>query len=182
MSSKHSSLVHNHFSKAPFNRRIYAFLLDFITIWFLSSFFKGILQNTIFIFIWLILKVVVVFKNKGQSLGNWAFDLKITSARCGRIPRLDEIFKREITLGLLALLAILGFSINLNNGLSMLLLITPLIVDFSAALGSQKRYSQTLHDMISNTILIQAQRGFSLDLRIKKIFKIIHKKYLKSLR
>ena len=180
MFSNHSSLVHNHFSKAPFDRQIYAFFLDFITIWFLSSFFRGVLQKIVFIFIWLILQIGIVNKNKGQSLGNWAFDLKIISVRFGCMPRLDEMLKREITLGSLALLAMLGLNINFNNGLSMLILIAPLIVDFCTALGNQKRYSQTLHDMVGNTTMIQAQRGFSLDLRIKKMLKIIHKKYLNS--
>ena len=169
MSSKHSSLVHNNFIQAPFDRRIYAFLLDFITIWFLSSFFKGITE-------------IIVNKNKGQSLGCWAFDLKIISIRTRRIPQLNEMLKREATLGFLALLAMLGLKINFDNGLSMLLLTTPVVVDFSIVLGNQKHHSQTLHDMVGHTILIQSQRGFSLDLRIKKILKTIHKKYIKSLK
>ena len=182
MSSKHSSLVHNNFIQAPFDRRIYAFLLDFITIWFLSSFFKGITQNIVFSFTWLILQVIIVNKNKGQSLGCWAFDLKIISIRTRRIPQLNEMLKREATLGFLALLAMLGLKINFDNGLSMLLLTTPVVVDFSIVLGNQKHHSQTLHEMIGHTILIQSQRGFSLDLRIKKILKTIHKKYIKSLK
>ncbi|CCQ50724.1 RDD family protein [Crocosphaera watsonii WH 8501] len=163
------------FPKVPVDRRAYAFLLDFVTVLFLSSFFKGLVKDLVFLVIWLILRVIVVEKNKGQSLGSWSFDIKVIDLRFLRVPGLKELTKREAILGFAAMLAMVGLNINFKNGLSMLIFITPLIIDCGLAIGDEE-YNQAFHDKISNTIVIQTKRGFSLDLRLKKLWKIIKEK------
>ncbi|MDJ0598895.1 MAG: RDD family protein [Crocosphaera sp.] len=163
------------FPKVPLDRRSYAFLLDFVTVWFLSSFFQGLVKDLVFFVIWLILRVIIVEKNKGQSIGNWSFDIKVIDIRFLRIPGLKELAKREAILGFAAMLAMVGLNINFKNGLSMLIFITPLIIDCGVAIGDEE-YNQAFHDRIGNTIVIQTKRGFSLDLRLKKLWRIIKEK------
>ncbi|MEL4898677.1 RDD family protein [Crocosphaera sp. Alani8] len=163
------------FPKVPLDRRAYAFLLDFVTVWFLSSFFKGLIKDLVFFVVWLILRVIIVEKNKGQSLGSWCFDIKVIDLRFFRVPGLKELTKREAIVGFAAMLAMVGLNINFKNGLSMLIFITPLIMNFGFAIGDEE-YNQTLHDRVSNTIVVQTKRGFSLDLRLKKLWRIIKEK------
>lgn len=163
------------FPKVPLDRRAYAFSLDFVAVWFLSSFFQGLVKDLVFLGIWLILRIIIVGKNKGQSLGSWAFDIKVIDIRFLRIPGLQELAKREAILGFAAMLAMVGLNINFKNGLSMLIFITPLIIDCGIAIGDEE-YNQAFHDRVGNTIMIQTERGFSLDLRLKKLWKIIKAK------
>ena len=163
------------FPKVPVDRRAYAFLLDFVTVWFLSSFFKGLVKDLVFLVVWLILRVIIVEKNKGQSLGSWSFDIKVIDLRFLRVPGLKELAKREAIVGFAAMLAMVGLNINFKNGLSMLIFITPLIIDCGLAIGDEE-YNQAFHDRVSNTIVIQTKRGFSLDLRLNKLWKIIKEK------
>ena len=51
----------------------------------------------------------------------------------------------------------------------MLLLLAPLLIDCSLAFLDDE-YNLAGHDRIANTLMIQTERGFSLDLRLKKIF------------
>lgn len=175
MYSDNESAIYRKFPKVPFDRRAYAFILDFVTIWLISSFFREILQGLIFIIFWLTSRVVLVEKNQGQSLGNWAFDIKVINVRFSQIPRLIELAKRECILGVVAWLAMIGLRMSLRNGLSMLLLITPLLVDCGIAFGDQE-FNQAFHDRIAGTIVVQTNRGFSLDLRFKKLWFIIKSK------
>ncbi len=175
MDSNELPSPYQRFPKVPLDRRAYAFLVDFVTVWFLSSFFRGFIQDLVFIVIWLILRVIVVEKNKGQSLGSWAFDMKVIDIRMPRIPGLQALMKREGILGFAALLAMVGLNINVKNALSMLILIIPLIIDCGIAIGDEE-YNQAFHDRVGQTIVIQTRRGFSLDLRLKKLWRIIQKK------
>ena len=153
--------------KVPLDRRAYAFLLDFIVIWLTSSFFTGFAQDLVFIVLWLLARVVVSDKNKGQTLGRFAFDIRLIDLRSNTMPSLLNLAKREGILGFLALLAMVGLNINFQNGLSLILLVTPLLVDCGFALGDDD-LNQALHDRVAQTMLIQTRRGFSLDLRLKK--------------
>ena len=155
------------FPKVPLERRAYAFLIDFLSVWLLSSFAGPALQWLVFIVAWLTLRVIVVEKNKGQSLGHWALDMKVIDARFNKIPGLLELGKREGILGLAALLAMLGLNINFRNAISMILLISPLLADCGMALADEER-NQAFHDRQAGTVVIQTRRGFSLDLRLKK--------------
>jgi hypothetical protein len=126
----------------------------------------------VFLLSWLILRVVVTERNSGQSLGRWALDLKLIDARFAKVPGISTLVKREAITGGLALLAMIGLNINFNNGLSMLILLSPLVIDGCIAL-TDEQYNQAYHDRQLETIVIQTQRGFSLDLRLKKWFYLI---------
>lgn len=114
------------------------------------------------------MRVLLVDKNQGQSLGRWALDVKVIDPRFNRVPDLVSLFKREGIISIVAVLAMLGLQINFRNGLSMLLLLAPLLVDCALAFVDEN-YNQALHDRLAQTTIVQTKRGFSLDLRLKKI-------------
>ncbi len=162
--------VYNQLPRPKLWRRAAASTLDFLLAWLLSA--VGInpqinvqfLQILIFVAAWLLLRVVVVARNQGQSLGHWAFDMKVVDAK-GRVPSLLELSKREGLMGLGALLAIVAAE-NLGAGLVMLMLLAPLIVDCGWAWTDPHR--QTLHDLVGKTLVVHTYRGFSLDRKIKR--------------
>jgi uncharacterized RDD family membrane protein YckC len=161
-------LVPRRFPKVPIERRTGAFLIDFVIVWIISLTVSNILlQGLVFAISWLILRVVVVDKNQGQSLGRYALDIKIIDSRYNRVPDLLTLVKREGIVGSAAFLAMIG--LNMGLGLSMLLLISPLVADCSIALADEN-YCQAFHDRLAETYVIQTQRGYSLDLRLKKLF------------
>ncbi|MFN7659515.1 MAG: RDD family protein, partial [Dolichospermum sp.] len=94
-----------HYQKGDITRRGMALALDFLTVWFLSSIVRnnqiGVQFTQIFVFIlaWLIFRVVIVYNNQGQSLGRWAFDLKLLEVVNGeivnRIPQFQTLLLRE---------------------------------------------------------------------------------------
>ncbi|MEQ8970474.1 MAG: RDD family protein [Coleofasciculus sp. C1-SOL-03] len=161
--------IHKRFPQVPIERRFYAFLIDFVAVWLISSMAGGnpFLQMLVFIALWFGLRVVLVSNNQGQSLGRWALDMKVLDANYGKLPGLLTLTKREGILGVCALLAMVGLNIGFANGISMLLLIAPLGVDCGIAL-SEPETQQAFHDRIAQTLVIQTRRGFSLDLRMKR--------------
>lgn len=163
-------LPYRRFPKVPIDRRAYAFLIDFVCVWLLSSFAGAnfILQFLVFALSWFGLRVILVEKNQGQSLGSYALDMKVIDARFNKLPGVLALAKREGILGAAAFLAMIGLNIGLLNAISMLLLISPLLADCGVALTDEERL-QAFHDRVAETIVIQTRRGFSLDLRIKKI-------------
>ncbi len=156
------------YPRVPIDRRAGAFAIDFVTVWLVSSFF-GVLQGIVFLIAWFAMRVILVDKNQGQSLGRWTMDIKVIAPRYNKIPDLVTLSQREGIVGLAALLAMYGLQINFKNGLSMLLLFTPLLVDCALAMVDEE-LNQAFHDRIAQTMMIQTKRGFSLDLRLKKIF------------
>ena len=160
------------FPHAPLERRAYAYLLDFVLVWLLSSLAGGILEFVIFTAAWFGLRVVVPSVNQGQSLGTWAFDLKVINLRFRRLPGLLELSKREGILGLASFLAMVGFNINFRNGISFLLFIAPLAADCGFAL-TEDGFKQAFHDRIAETVVIASRRGFSLDLRAKQFVRTL---------
>lgn len=166
-----SGIIAQRIPKAPLERRVYAFLIDFIVVWLVSSLVTNLfLEFIIFVALWLVLRVIIVQANKGQSLGCWAMDLKIFDLKYRRLPSLLTLTKREGIIGIGAFVAMIGFKINFQDALLMLLLLTPLIID-GIAMFSDEEYNQAFHDRICDTIIIQTKRGFSLDLRVKKLIK-----------
>ena len=158
------------YPKVPIERRAGAFVIDFLSVWFISAFFASnlFIQLLVFIPAWLILRILIVEKNRGQSLGAWLFDIKVIDPRFNRIPDLLSLSKRELMAGGGAALAIIGLQ-NFSNGLAMLFLLTPLAVDCSLALIDEET-NLAGHDRVAQTFMVQTERGFSLDLRLKKIF------------
>jgi len=168
--------------KAPVERRAYAFLMDFILVWLFSSLSTNIfIELLIFAVLWLIFRVLIVDRNKGQSLGKWAFDLKIVEQNSNRLPSLLTLTKREGIICLVSFLAMIGLKINFKNFLSMLLLCVPLMIDGFTALTDDE-YNRTFHDRLTDTVIVQTKRGFSLDLRLKKWYKEALKTWQKNQR
>lgn len=157
------------YPKAPIERRIYAFLLDFITVWLVSS-LAGIFffQLVFFLVAWFGVRVVAAYRFQGQSLGHWAFNLTVIEARRGRVPDLITFVKRESIVGGGAFLAMVGLNYGLPNFLTLLILISPLVVDLVVAIGDEQ-YQQSLHDRVIATVVVPAKRGFSLDLRVRRL-------------
>lgn len=157
------------FPAVPIDRRAFAFLIDFVAVWLVSSFMTvWFVRWLVFLLTWLALRVVAVEKNQGQSLGRWALDMKIIELRSKRIPDLLTLAKREGIVGGAALLAMIGFNLFFRNPFSTLLLVSPLIVICGAAL-SDEEYGQALQDRITGTVIVETRRGFSLDLRLKDL-------------
>ncbi|MEB3340602.1 RDD family protein [Okeania sp.] len=155
--------------KAPLSRRAAAFSIDTIVVWFLCT----IISNNWFTFIvffvvfWMAIRVLLAYKNQGQSIGHFALDMKVLDTRYERIPGILELSKREGILALAGSLAMLGMS-NLTSGnAAVLLLIIPLFLDFTVALVDIERHQQAFHDRISQTIVVGTMRGYSLDIKLK---------------
>ncbi len=161
-------LTYRRFPKVPVERRIGAFLIDFIAVWFVSAFFGAAVQWLIFLLTWLLMRVIIVDRNQGQSLGRYALDMKVIDTRFNRLPDLITLGKREGLLGFGSMLACLGLN-NFSNGLLMLFLLTPLLIDCVPAFFDED-LDRAFHDRLAETMIVQTPRGFSLDLRLKKIF------------
>ena len=106
--------------KAPLERRAYAFLIDFILVWLISSLVTNILlEFIVFVLLWFALRVIVVQVNQGQSLGRWAMDLKMIDLRWKRPPTIITLSKREGILAVAAFIAMIGLKINFRDLLLM---------------------------------------------------------------
>ena len=166
-------LEYGRFPRVPIERRMGAFAIDFVTVWFISSFFGKSGGWLVFLISWLALRVFVADRNQGQSLGYYALDMKVIDYRYYRVPDLLTLGKREGILGFGAMLASIGLQ-NFANGLLLLFLATPLLVDCFLALFDEQ-LNRAFHDRVAETITIQTERGFSLDLRLKKLFVTIQR-------
>ncbi|MEB3160541.1 MAG: RDD family protein [Synechocystis sp.] len=162
--------------RAPLERRAYAYLLDFVTIWLFSSLANGFVQLLIFAVGWVGLRIILVSANQGQSLGGWAFDLKVINLRLRRLPGILELSKREGILGGASYLAMLGLNVNFRNGITFLLLVAPLAADCALAIA-EEGLNQAFHDRIAGTVVLASRRGFSLDLRIKGFWRDLKRKW-----
>ena len=168
--------------KAPFERRAYAFLIDFILVWLISSLVTNLfLEFIIFLLLWFGLRVILVQANKGQSLGRWAMDLKIIDLRFQRVPSLISLSKREGILAIVAFIAMIGLKINFRDLLLMLVFLAPIVTDFIIIL-SDDEYNRSFHDRLSDTMITQTRRGFSLDLKVKKLINELKETWRKNQR
>lgn len=165
-----NELVSTYVPKVPIWRRGVAFLIDFVVVGMLSSLLgmNQFAQGVLFFLAWLGLRVLWVAKNQGQSLGRWALDMRVIDAQYRSTPGLAELTKREGIAGVAAGLALIGI-INLSPaaGWSPLLLV-PLLLDLGVAF-LDKFQQQAIHDRIAQTMVVQTQRGYSLDLKVKKL-------------
>ncbi|MGK7924215.1 MAG: RDD family protein [Spirulina sp.] len=156
------------FPRVPFERRFYAFAIDLTLTWLLSSFAgKGTVQAVVFFLLWILLRVVVVDKNQGQSLGSWCMDIKVLNLRFRKVPDIFELAKREGVVGGLAMFAAIGFNLFFFNPFSTLLLVSPLIIDCAIAYADDD-WNQAFHDRLFGTVMIQTKRGYSLDIRLRR--------------
>jgi len=158
--------------KVPLDRRAYAFLIDYVTIWLITSLLGGqniLLQLVVFSLAWLGMRVLLVISNHGQSLGRWAMDLKVMDIRLERLPSVINLTKREGVLGFAAFLAMIGLNLTFINPFSTLLLVCPLLGECSIALADEE-FNQAFHDRLAKTIIIPTKRGFSLDVRMRRLY------------
>lgn len=161
------------YPKVPVERRAAALLIDLFAVGLVSSLIGGSITAVAFVFIvtWLGMRVVWVAKNQGQSLGRWAFDMKVVDARMGGTPGLQELFKREALVGVGAMLFYVGLVSLVTLGSAAawaLLLFIPLPLDCSLAFADRGQ-RQAFHDQIGRTLVVQTRRGYSLDLKIKRL-------------
>ncbi|NJL10982.1 MAG: RDD family protein [Calothrix sp. SM1_7_51] len=167
-----------YFPKAEVGRRAMALGTDFLAVWVLSSllgslaFGVQLAQILIFILVWFLLRVLLVYNNQGQSLGRWAFDMKVLEAdrERGRIPSLLALTKREAIIGAGALGVSIALS-NLSQNPTVILLVIPLVIDCSTAF-SDREFKQALHDRFAGTMIVSSQRGYSLDIKVKRLVDI----------
>ncbi|HEY9907728.1 MAG TPA: RDD family protein [Thermosynechococcaceae cyanobacterium] len=156
------------FPRVPLERRGAAFAVDFGAAALLSLLFGG-LYIPAFVFAWLGLRVVLVSKNRGQSLGRWLFDMKAIDPKYRSIPNLTELSKREAITGAGALLMLIGLA-NLSAANAWILLTPiPLLVDCSFTFTDEE-FRQAYHDRLARTVIAQTRRGYSLDIKVKKLF------------
>ncbi|MCW6052806.1 RDD family protein [Lyngbya sp. CCAP 1446/10] len=157
--------------KVSIGRRAAAFCIDAIAVG-LPSLLLGtnpIAQTIFFVLLWMILRVPIVRKNHGQSIGRWALDMKIADVRFQRIPGVQELCKREGLLGICAALAFAGVGGLTSTNAAVLLLILPLAIDCSTAFIDTARFPQAFHDRLSGTMVIGTKRGYSLDIKVRRL-------------
>ncbi|AKG22790.1 RDD family protein [Calothrix sp. 336/3] len=161
------------YPRVQIGRRAMALGIDFLGTWLLSSLLAtgdvGIqfLQILVFIFAWLGFRVLLVYSNQGQSLGKWAFDIKVLESERGRVPDLPTLLKREAIVGASALLVAIAWNNILRNPTAILLML-PLAIDCGAAV-SDTQFRQALHDRYAGTMIVSSRRGYSLDIKVKRL-------------
>lgn len=158
--------------RVPPGRRGGALAIDFLLVWLLSSFFGPFWQIPAYIGLWLAIRVFWVFRNQGQSLGRWALDMKVVDERYGRVPSLLTLVKREAIIGACTLFLVISANTLIRpsgvlNG-AVLLAVIPLLGDVGLAFGDVEK-RQAFHDRIAGTIVVQTRRGYSLDLKLKRL-------------
>ncbi|MBP5971407.1 RDD family protein [Brasilonema sp. CT11] len=162
-----------HYPKVDFGRRGMASGIDFLCVWIVSSLLGSsqvgvqIVQILVFTIAWVILRILVPYNNQGQSLGRYAFDIKVLEIERGRVPDLQPLLKREGIIGLGALLVSIALS-NIIRNPTAILLFVPLAIDCGAAL-SDTQLRQALHDRYAKTMVVSSRRGYSLDIKIKRL-------------
>ncbi len=157
------------FPRVPNDRRVAAFAIDFGAASLFSTLGGASAIIPLFILSWYGLRVILVVKNQGQSLGRWALDMKVLDPKYRALPGLVELTKREALTGGGSLLLLLSIvSLSPTNGLILIAPI-PLLLDCGLAFLDND-FRQAWHDRIARTVVIQTRRGYSLDIKLKKMF------------
>ena len=157
--------------KVPINRRAFAFAIDWAIVSLISLILgtNWFVQLLFFIILWLLMRVFLAVRNQGQSLGRWALDMRVIDTRFNRTPTIQELVKREGILGIGAALAAIAFAGLTSRNAAVLLLMLPLVLDCSVALADTERYQQAFHDRFAQTIIVGTRRGYSLDIKLRKM-------------
>lgn len=157
--------------KVPVWRRGAALGIDALPAWIIAALAGGNLFAWLILFtlVWLGLRVVVAGNFNGQSLGRWAFDMRVVEWETGRTPLLLDLTRREGITAIGAGLTTFALSF-LGPGTGWLLMFpVPLAADCALAWADPVK-RQAFHDRLVNTTVIPSYRGFSLDLKLKKWF------------
>jgi uncharacterized RDD family membrane protein YckC len=156
------------FPRVPLERRVSAFAVDFGVASVLSLLLGGSFYIPLFVILWIGLRVVLVSRNRGQSLGKWLFDMKVIDPKYRSIPDLADLVKREGIVGLACLLLLIGL-VNLSpNNAWVLLTPVAILADCSFAFVDEE-FRQAYHDRFVRTVVAQTRRGYSLDIKVKKL-------------
>jgi uncharacterized RDD family membrane protein YckC len=162
--------AYNRLPLASLPTRLGAFVIDFLACFLLAQLIRELLGLSggfwlqfIFMPIWLSDRALV----NGQSLGRWAMSLKVVNMNYGKPTGTLALLKRE---GLI--LAFLLLIINSLDSSGMITSLTifapiPLIVELVfASADTLKR--QTIHDRLSESIVVFTRKGLQLDLKLSK--------------
>lgn len=165
--------------RVPLWKRAAALGLDLLAVGFVSSFMGSnvMAQGIVFLIGWLGMRVVLVYNNQGQSLGRWAMDMRIVETSRGRIPTLEALTKRELIAGTAAFLAFVGLTHLSPTSAWALLLFVPLGIDGSFAYSDAGQ--QAFHDQYADTLIIPSRRGYSLDVKIRKLVAYVQQRVKK---
>ncbi len=164
--------AYNRLPLASLPTRLGAFVIDFLACFLLAQLIRELLGlsggfwlQSLFIPIWLSDRALV----NGQSLGRWAMSLKVVNMNFGKPTGTLALLKRE---GLI--LTFLLLLINSLDDKGMITSLTifapiPLIVELVfASADTEKR--QTIHDRLSESIVVFTRKGLQLDLKLSKWF------------
>jgi uncharacterized RDD family membrane protein YckC len=159
-------------------RRGAALLIDYWVVALFSSLATsssepgvGLDQALLFLLLWLGMRVILVTMNQGQSLGRWALDMKVVDTRFARLPEMVDLFKREGLMGIEVLLVHIGLEyIAPGSGIGLLLFL-PLAIDCSIV-NTDPLARQAFHDRIAGTVIGATRRGYSLDLKVKRWYRL----------
>lgn len=163
-------IIPSRYIRVPLWRRGAALLVDFMAVGLVSLVIStgAIAQLIVFMLGWMGLRVLLVSRNHGQSLGRWAFDMMLVDGRSAGIPGLTELSLREAPLGFAVFLVLVGL-VNFNPSTPWApLLFIPLVADASLAWLDPDK-NQTFHDQWTQTLVVQSRRGYSLDLKIQRL-------------
>lgn len=166
------------FPRVQIWRRAIAFSIDFVGVWILSSLLGsnapgfGFVEAIVFICGWFATRVLVPYNNFGQTLGRYALDTKLIAPQFGKVPDLQALCQREAVTGLGALLVAIAWSYFASN-IAVAILFAPLAIDCSFALTDAQRYRQAFHDRFAKTIMVSTHRGYSLDIKVKRLLATI---------
>lgn len=153
----------------PLWRRGAALGLDALGVGLISSFMGGGWASFIVFTVgWLGMRVALVSRNRGQSLGRWAMDMRILDSNRGGTPTLQDLTKRELGLGVATFFAFWGITHLSPTTAWALLLLIPLGIDASFAINGPE-WGLTLHDRFARTFIVESRRGYSLDMKVQKI-------------
>lgn len=159
--------VFTRFPRVPLWRRGVAFAIDFVAVWLVSSLLApGVLFSLMFLLLWWLVRVVLVQRNHGQSPGRYALDMMAIDTRFTRVPDLLTLTKREGITGLGALWAAIGLNVISTNGAALVLFV-PLALD--CCLAWTENSQQAFHDRFAGTVVVGSRRGYSLDLKVKRL-------------
>ncbi|MGB3401570.1 MAG: RDD family protein [Microcoleaceae cyanobacterium] len=135
-------------------------------------FSNGLVKLFSCLLFWLFLRVIIVVKNKGQSLGRWTLNLKVIDTQFQKTPDIIGLLKREGLLGIAVIFPMIAMTHLWSGNAGILFWTVPLVIDSGVTLFDTNRSSQTIHDRLSRTVVVGCNRGYSLQLKLQKL---IHK-------
>lgn len=178
-----TELAYTRFPRLQIWRRGVASLIDFVGIWLLSSLLGGnrpgfqVAQVVVFVLAWWGARVLLVYGNQGQSLGRWALDMKVLDPELGKVPSMPSLAKREAVMGFCALLVAIALG-NIATNAAAVVLMVPLAIDCGFAL-SDNTQRQAIHDRIARTMIVSTRRGYSFDIKVKRLLAQLRRRVIK---